>query len=539
MIKRFDDWRRRWAFVRHIPLRQLARRFFLRGKWALADMWPWSFALPEAPPRALRPPLPVFAPRRGLVNGQVFTFLGRSRTVERLDGLDEPDLLWRMNLHYMEYLEAVDDERCQSLIESWIEANPLGRRGAWRDSYNAYALSLRVVVWMQQLARRNLYTPEIEARLFQQIRFLVHNLETDIGGNHLIKNIKALIFASAFFVSAEAESWRTLALFWLEKALKTQILPDGVHYERSPSYHMQVFADLLECRHVLADLAPPELDKALKAMAQVTADVVHPDGWVALFNDAGLNMAYASAECLRVFSKLYQRNVAPAAVFAYPHAGYWGWREEGDYFIADCGPLGPDALMAHAHGDILSFELDVGGLRFIVDQGVYEYVAGDRRAASRTAFAHNTLCFDGRDQGDFFGTFRCGRRPKTQIKTWQHEQNTLVLEGTHDAYAPQKHTRRFQKTKGALHIVDQLEGPMREAHVSFLLHPEVEVARNEKGLLLARKGNLVFLKTSLPLMATPAVWWPNMGSEKPTLRLWAAIPVGVREVRSDFFWTQD
>ena len=94
-----------------------------------------------------------------MVDGEVFTFLGRShRMGGRVDwtapSLAPKDQLWRMNLHYMEYLEEVDDARFLALVDDWIAANPAGRPGAWKDSHNSYALSLRVVVWMQQLARR-------------------------------------------------------------------------------------------------------------------------------------------------------------------------------------------------------------------------------------------------------------------------------------------------------------------------------------------------------------------------------------------------
>jgi hypothetical protein len=64
--------------------------------------------------------------------------------------------------------------------------------GAWKDFWNSYALSVRVVVWLQQLARRtSRLSPDlvVEASAVEQLVFLERNLETDICGNH----IKALI----------------------------------------------------------------------------------------------------------------------------------------------------------------------------------------------------------------------------------------------------------------------------------------------------------------------------------------------------------
>ena len=265
------DWIQRigneWAFVRYMPVAKLARRARLDIKRRLRDRIGTPPDRTPAPPVADRPPLPLFGPRRGLceraASGQLaFTFLNR-RIVMPGAVIDwtapsaaSADQLWRMNLHYMEYLEATDDAALSQLIPDWIAANPAGRRGVWRDAWNSYALSIRVVVWMQQLAARGGRIDDdiraiVHASLGAQLRFLERNLETDLGGNHLIKNVKALLWASAYVVGPEAARWRRLGLDLLQREIAAQILADGMHYERSPSYHCQVFADLLECRHVL------------------------------------------------------------------------------------------------------------------------------------------------------------------------------------------------------------------------------------------------------------------------------------------------
>ena len=117
-----------------------------------------------------------------------------------------------MNVHYMEYLEVLDDDRFTRIVLDWIAENPLAAPGSWRIAWNSYALSLRTLVWMQQLATRG---DRLEAgfretacrSLVQQLRFLLRRLETDIGGNHLIKNAKTLLWASRFFAGEEAARW--------------------------------------------------------------------------------------------------------------------------------------------------------------------------------------------------------------------------------------------------------------------------------------------------------------------------------------------
>ena len=378
---------------------------------------------------------------------------------------------------------------------------------------------------------------EIAASLVAQIDFLADNLETDIGGNHLIKNIKALVWASAFFEGASAAKWRTLGLRWLRSALSEQILPDGVHYERSPSYHAQVFADLIECRLALSpDAAPAALDEALHAMASATADLAHPDGCAAQFNDAGLHMAYSPGECLDAYQSLFRARPSGRRSFAFSSAGFFGRRVGGDYLVVDCGRIGPDALPAHAHGDILSFEWSVAGERIVVDPGVFEYFPGPRRAASRSAASHNTLCFEGLDQADFFGAFRCGRRPDVEIRRLQMGDDRLILEGAHDGFGLMgAHCRRFEASDEKLTIVDRIDAPAgRRAAVRFLLHPEVIVAQAADHVALSRGAARIILRSSAKIVCEDAAWWPDLGYESPTKRLRLAWEGGGGEIVTVF-----
>ena len=536
--------RRSFAFARHVPPRQALRRIALSARRAWRDRLGAPTVSVDAAP-ASAPPQPIFAPRAGMIESApdsfVFTFLGRVVTMApaAIDW-DAPSSapehqLWRMHLHYMEYLEEVDDALFVALIEDWIRANPSNRAGAWKDSWNAYALSIRAVVWMQQLALRGeRIAPSTRAQaaasLAAQLANLESELETDIGGNHLVKNLKALLWGSAFFRGAAAQRWRRVGLLLLSAALEAQILPDGVHFERSPSYHAQVFADLLECRHALGPYdAPPALDARLCAMAQATADLVHPDGLVAQFNDAGLHMAYAPRACLDVFDRLLGKRPAQRASFAFPQAGYFGLRLGDAFFIADCGRIGPDALPGHGHGDVLSFEWSVAGERLIVDPGVFEYFAGPRRAGARSAATHNTLCYDGLDQAEFFGAFRCGRRPNVAVLAFEADTTHLVLKGTHDGFgAAARHVRQFEVEPGRLRIVDALDAPPgRPARLGFLLHPEAEVAHAGEALLITRGGARVEIRCDAAMTVESAVWWPDMGVERPTRRV-SVTPDGSR-----------
>ena len=534
-------------FARHIPAARIARRVELDVRRRMRDRWPGiAGVLSEAlPSRVAQPPLPLFAPRAGGLadspDGLRLTFQGTTATYGAA-GIEWPDAsqetarqLWCMSLHYMEYLEAVSDERLAQLLTSWIVACPMRRPGAWRASWNSYAVSLRVVVWLQQLAARSGRLPDglvpvAEASAVEQVRFLAANLETDLGGNHLIKNIKALIWAGAYLAGEEAATWRRTGLALLETELDRQVLADGVHTERSPSYHAQVLADLVECRHALGgDPFGGRLDRALERMGQALADLTHPDGLPALFNDAGLSMAYAPGTCLAAVAQVTKRRLQPSAVFAYPVAGYYGMRTSEAYLVADCGRIAPDDLPAHGHGDVLSFEWSVGGRRIVVDQGVYEYVAGERRRMSRAAVSHNTLSLAGVDQAEHYGAFRCGRRPRPTVRAWQPRHDGFILEGCHDGFAHvlgrPVHVRRFEAEADRIVIHDRLEGRTgRTATIGLLLHPDVTVTMGNAGARLVSGDVVVDVEGSSPMRLQAAVWWPDLGVELATRRLIMELP---------------
>lgn len=514
---------RRLHFARHTKPGQIWARLRLISKRKILQLLGRHREF-VAPPLAPDPPLPVFAPR-GIASAGVADLVGLPYRIEppiawHARELERGTRLAKLNLHYMEYLEDLDDDAFAAVVSDWIAANPRYRRGYWLDNWNSYALSIRAVVWMQQLAARaGRLAPEFveaaAASLAGQLAFLMRNIEKDIGGNHLIKNIKALIWAGRFFAGPEAARWRERGLALLRPALAEQILADGFHYERSPAYHGQVFADLLEIHHVLGPDAAL-LTPRLRDMAQIVADTSHGDGLCALFNDGGLHMTYRPAELLRV----HGGSAAPRSRFSFPDGGLHGARIGKACLIVDCGAMGPDQLMAHAHGDTLSFELSWGRQRLIVDPGVNEYNMGERRAYSRATCAHNTVAIDGRDQADFFASFRVGRRGRGRVLSAQVDPALpFALSGTHDGYAhlpgAPSHERSFRFDGDVLEVEDKLAGGKGQgARGRLLFHPDCRVEPvSERTVHIRAPGiSLEIASYGTPLVPGTAHHSPDFGT---------------------------
>ena len=322
-------------------------------------------------------------------------------------------------------------------------------------------------------------------------------------------------------VALRPYAWRQRGQSLLACELDEQVLADGVHYERSPPYHCQVLGDLIEMRAWISGTAlKAKLEDAVSRMAEALGWLTHPDGLPAQFNDGGLHMSPAPAGLLAKLQHPAQREGS----FALADGGYYGWRSGDDYVVIDCGKLGPDYLIGHGHGDILSFEWSIDGKRIIVDQGTFQNLAGPRRMASRATRQHNTVTVDDADQGDFFGAHRCGRRPKVTLLEWQGRADGCRLEGCHDGFArlpgSPSHHRRFDVSREQIIIEDCVEGAQGHICMSgLLLHPACDVMVEGGMAEIDNSGVRVRIECDVPLQLEEAEWYPDLHVVESTQRL--------------------
>ncbi len=277
--------------------------------------------------------------------------------------------LWRYNLHYFDYLHPdnpLDPATGLGLIQDWVENN---RPGA-PDARDPYPTSLRLVNWIKYLNQIN-YTPSevnpLVQSAFLQAGRLEQSLEYHLLGNHLLKNAKALIFCGIFFKGKDAERWLSKGTSILSDELHEQILPDGGHFERSPMYHSMVLEDCLDLLNVCANKPHTGLERLsellrerLPSMVRFLFGMTHPDGRIALFNDAAFSMEVAPQHLAQYFLNMVEKPL-PGTInssLSFPDSGYFIMApRDGERMVIDCGPIGPDYQPGHSHCDTLSFEL--------------------------------------------------------------------------------------------------------------------------------------------------------------------------------------
>ncbi|CAN5653574.1 N/A [soil metagenome] len=427
-----------------------------------------------------------------------FTFLNETREFVEIDWARRyGNPLWSFNLQYCAYTEdlaracvATGDpkysNRLGALIRTWIaQSKPLTA-----DAWAPYAIARRLVHWTRAflLASDRLDSALSRAWLASiasQTDFLARTIEWHLLGNHVVTNLHGVLAGASLLEGRRFEVLAKRAAEKLWREARFQVLPDGVHCERSPMYHAGVMSDLLGARAVASAMrlpVPAALDKLLPRMADALTFLTRPDGTYHLFNDcANQDPAYV----LELVS-LARDGTGGHPVWSASDAGYFGARTTALRFIVDCGPLGPDHQPAHGHCDLLSFELDIDGTPVVVDSGTGGYDDDPLRAYWRSTRAHNTIQVNDLEQHELWGTFRAARRARLRHVEYCTSDGP-VFTGAYSPYYSSRvlHTRRIRIWDDGLQVEDSVEGAEGATIRSFVhLHPDVrlEVSGGHVGL---------------------------------------------------------
>jgi uncharacterized heparinase superfamily protein len=433
----------------------------------------------------------------------VFRFLNTERRLTQIDWSTEYVCpLWTYHLCYFDF--AVDlarawrdrderrfRERYGQLWTSWLDA---AERGAAR--LEPYPTSVRCLnalrsLWLVHDRVPSAFSDRLLAAVHAQLEWLSANLERHLRANHLQKNLTALAWGSIAFDGPAAGRWRPF-LDELWKELREQVLPDGGHFERSPMYHAAALDDFLRtvalCEAAGVEI-PVDVRPRLNAMTRSFQWLSRPDGMLHLFNDAANGERPGREDVLALAREvLGEAFVEPVGSFVLPDTGYYGIVDPapGRRFVIDAGPPGPSYQPGHAHCDMLSFELDLGGRPVIVDSGVHGYDGDPYRTYVRSTRAHNTVSIDGRDQHEMWATFRVARRGAIVAATCREKSGQFEFEGACRHYHDRRavHRRKIRLRDHELTVTDTVEGAVGRPLTSRLhLHPEFRVEALGAGFL--------------------------------------------------------
>jgi uncharacterized heparinase superfamily protein len=414
---------------------------------------------------AIRPPL-SFRSHSESSEGISFTFLNEQRLLALPISWNDSDWprLWRFHLHYFDWARKWLDAALatgqwpseawalKTLLDHWIAANPPGRGDGW----HSYTISLRTRTWIQLFRHcPSLVTPSRLHSLWQQLCWLQAHPEHCHGGNHWLENLTALAIGGLHFTGSAAQAMYRRAMCLLQRELVDQLLRDGGHQERSASYHLLMLDRLIElCELLQANRCerPNWLLEAVESMANWATAIRLESGAFPRFNDSApdacrpLDAVLSAAWQLLGKEASFDTYAAREHQPAQTHLADTGWSllrpGRGWELAFKCGVPCPPHLAAHAHSDLLSFDLWHHGQPVIAEVGTSVYGSGPDRQLERSSAAHNTLqlgsgCRDAItwiEPVDIWAGFRAGRKAQPHSRSNGHQGPWLWVAGSHNGY---------------------------------------------------------------------------------------------------------
>ena len=374
---------------------------------------------------------------------------------------------------------------------SWIEANPFERGVNWACPMD---VSIRAVNW---LAGAALFADRIQddpdeslwrglaESLWLHGAHIARNLEWNgpgTGANHLLADLTGLFTLGVFFrETAVGRRWLDFARRALEREIQRQVTADGVHFERSTSYH-RLALEMFEWNATIGMRSglpfSPAYIEQLTRMRGFLAACRKPDGRIPSIGDAddgrliwdGVtatddvdSLAVTATKApFRPLSMLLRGMVdphidelPPAAAFG--DGGFYIFRRPDVFLLIRAGALAHAG--AHAHNDQGSFVLNLQGRDVFVDRGTYVYTS-DRSARNlyRSSRAHNVLVVNKAEQNRIPARlFALPDETQTRVL----EQGDGILEIVHRGFRElgrldAEYRRRFELHQAGLTILDSL-----------------------------------------------------------------------------------
>lgn len=348
-------------------------------------------------------------------------------------------------------------------VRDWIKKN---KQGAYPDdkdfAWKAFVVSFRLNHWsayFNMFINSPHFTPAFLMEFLnsynEQSNFVITNY-TDIGNHRLYEALHLMYAGSSFPEMKEATNWRKSGIVVLNEEINKQLLPDGVQFELSPSYHIgtiKIFLDALQIAQLNgAEKEFPESYRNLvEKMVLAIGNYSFPDYTFPLYGNAFLINKELMLKNYKLWAKVFPENkviqyYATDGVSgkkpdylssSLPNAGFYafrnGWDTNSTVMQIKAGP----PAEFHAHPDNGNFVLWVKGRDFTPDSGSFIYAnvgnhENSKRDWYRSTKAHQTLTIDNKNIEN-----------NAQLQKWETGANLDILSYSNPSYKDLNHQRTF------------------------------------------------------------------------------------------------
>lgn len=488
---------------------------------------------------------------------------------------------YRLNPMDYEAVRNDDPEWCFMLNRmDWLSDLILAARLTNRPEFNQAALAY-LQTWVAQhptlKPQNSTRTLDTGIRLVNVVDALTYLAEAELLPDEVLAPLADSLLAQANYLKAQyipkykTSNWgsiQTCALLtvlpvllpdfadqplyqWAEtelaEQLRLQVFDDGMQWEQSLMYHVEVLNGLLRAIASQNQRQRDVTNLALfaKQMTRALALTLTPSGELELFGDTdrivatdvfdraavilhqprlkGYTEATLSPESLYWLGQpgVQAFNAAPEAVpdalvFDGVDSGNYAirssWQKDADFLFFNGGPLGS----GHGHSDNNHFSLYAKGQPLLVDSGRYTYREDHPlRVALKTIAAHNAIMVDQFTPCAPSASWEYAQYG-TPLKPYvRHRGASHYLEGTIIGSQPLSvWTRKIVSLPGSIWVVTdevQVDGT-HELTQYFHLDPSVTLAPTANGALLNDQWQLI---NASPYTVTEAPFSPRYNEVEP------------------------
>ena len=397
-------------------------------------------------------------------------------------------MLWTYNLNYFDWLhqtgmsKELGLETLSQFYSTPADKNPI--------ILHPYPTSLRIIYTAKFISKWDIKEDWLYYELVSDLKFLSSRLEYHLLANHLLENAFALYIGGLITKQSEfIQKGKKL----LVRELKEQVLNDGMHYERSPMYHLIILERLIDALN-FAKATSDDLEATLESYAiRMTGLTMNWEDLdrIPMMQDSAYDVALTVPEILK-YSKSLLDDDYPSKSNDLNDSGYRKMNSGSLRVFANVGSIGPSYQPGHAHADELNFELFYKGSPIIVDAGVSTYEKNKRRLLERSTNSHNCVVL-GDNSSDVWSGFRVGKRATVNIGLDDDQK----LTASHDGFGTLV-SRTFDSSEaGQFTLTDSLayqsssKGFYGKGYLH--LHPDVGIKQvNEATFLLNDRIELTF-----------------------------------------------
>ena len=405
------------------------------------------------------------------------------------------------------YLLTGEDKYAQEIINVitwWIDDNPLMYTVNWKCAMD---VAFRAVNWMFALNMiagyngfNDAFTKKVTKSLWQHGFFIRHNLEKSIpwSNNHYTSDLVGLLYIGGLFSdTCKGRKWLSLAIREFYDETRKQILPSGVHYEKSISYHrlmVELTSYPLSMLKRIGKTIPEDIIHVTQKMYDYVGCYIKPNGKSPLLgdNDDGRFLPFIRRDFREhgylldsngIDQRIINSGITPLFHFhylnqsmEYQDVGIVIIKKHGTYLLVNNSGYskhlnpGKKHIGTHTHNDQLSFEFAIGSDDIFIDPGTYLYTSSIKdRNAFRSTRKHNTIVVDDEEQNLLSETIAF----LMTINNINREIsfNNDECYGSYETVKGQmKHHRRFKVEKGKLEITDSLSKIGKGHHTCLYYH---------------------------------------------------------------------